>query len=121
MLTPPAPLVGSFASGDLEIDWNIAAPKYNTGQIKIKIQGTEVANHLFSPGNYQWAPPAIGFGGDTLNFSMMFQPASAAANGELTLVSLTLQQADGTKLSFQNFQVQGWDSTGAPQIVRAHA
>jgi hypothetical protein len=107
-----------FASGDLEIDWVIQSPAFNSAQVKIKLQNTEVANHYFSSGNYQWAPSEIQFSTDTLNFSMQFLPASRGANGELILVSLLLTSTSGgSTLTYKNFSLQGWDYSGGPQLA----
>jgi hypothetical protein len=102
-----------FASGDLEIEWKIAAPTYLTAYVTIKLRGDEVANHVFTPGSYAWAPAEIGSGGDTLNLLMQFLPASPAGNGELSLLSLTLQQAGRETLQMTNVTLQGWDFVGA--------
>jgi hypothetical protein len=106
-----------FDTGDLQITWVIAAPSFNTAQVKVFLQSTEVANHQFSPGNTLWQPPQIAFGGDTLDFEIQFVPASATANGELTLVSMKLTQASGGPITIANMMLQGWDSTGGPQLV----
>ena len=105
----------SYAVGDMEILWDINTAN-NNGQIKVKLQGMEVANHQFSPGNSQWAPSPIIFSGDNLVFSMMFLPASATANGQLTLISLILTPVSGGQITFANVTLQGWDASGAPQM-----
>ena len=107
------PITDSFSSGDLSIDWNVAAPTYLTAYVTIRLGGAEVANHVFTPGSYAWAPAEIRAGGDTLNVVMQFLPASPAANGELTLLSLTLQQAGRGTMQMTNVIVQGWDFVGS--------
>jgi hypothetical protein len=106
------PIADRFSSGDLAIEWNVAAPTYLTAEVTIRLQDREVANHVFSPGSYEWAPGEIQCGGDTLNVVMQFLPASPAANGELTLLSLTVQ-AGGKTIRMENVTLQGWDFVGA--------
>ena len=106
------PILDRFSSGDLAIEWNVAAPTYLTARVSIRLHDREVANHVFSPGSYQWTPAEIQCEGDTLNVVMQFLPASPAANGELTLLSLTLQ-AGGKSIRMENVTLQGWDFVGA--------
>ena len=107
------PIADRFSSGDLEIEWSVAAPTYLTANVTIRLRGEEVANHVFTPGSYGWAPADIRIGGDTLNFFMQFLPASPAANGELTLLSLTFEQAGRGTMQMTNVMLQGWDFVGA--------
>jgi hypothetical protein len=107
------PIADRFSSGDLEIEWNVAAPTYLTASVTIRLAGNQVAKHVFSPGSYGWSPPEIRAGNDTLNLVMRFLPASPAANGELTLISLTLQQARRGPMQITNVTLQGWDFVGA--------
>jgi hypothetical protein len=107
------PIVDRFSFGDLEIEWNVAAPTYLTAEVRLTLQDREIASHVFSPGSYSWAPGAIEAGGRTLDFAMQFLPASPAGNGELTLVSLTLAPAAGETLHIQKVTLQGWDFVGA--------
>ena len=106
------PIADRFRSGDLAIEWNVAAPTYLTAHVTISLHGRELANHVFTPGSYQWAPAELRDGGDTLNVVMQFLPASPAANGELTLLSLTLQSA-GQTMRMEHVTLQGWDFVGA--------
>ena len=107
------PIADRFSSGDLEIEWNVAAPTYLTAYVTIRLRGEEVAHHVFTPGSYGWAPTEIRAGGETLHFAMQFLPASPAANGELTLLSLTLQQASRGTMQMRSVTLQGWDFVGA--------
>ena len=107
------PITDRFSSGDLEIEWNVAAPTYLTAYVTIRLRGDQVANYVFSPGRYGWSPAEIRADGDTLSFVMQFLPASPAANGELTLVSLTLQQAGRETIEIADVTLQGWDFVGA--------
>lgn len=107
------PITERFSSGDLEIEWNVAAPTYLTAYVTIRLRGDEVATHVFSPGSYGWSPAEVRAGSDTLTFAMQFLPASPAANGELTLLSLTLQQAGRRTVQITDVTLQGWDFVGA--------
>jgi hypothetical protein len=106
------PIADCFSSGDLEIDWSIAAPVYNTAAVTIRLRAQEVASHYFSPGDYHWAPAQIQVEGNTLKVVMQFLPASPAASGELTVLSLTLLHAAGEPLRMENVTLQGWDFVG---------
>jgi hypothetical protein len=103
------PITDRFSSGDLEIEWNVAAPAYLTAFVTIRLRGDEVANHVFTPGSYAWSSPEIRAGGDTLSLLMQFLPASPAGSGELTLLSLTLHQVGCATLQMTNVTLQGWD------------
>jgi hypothetical protein len=107
------PIVDRFSAGNLEIAWNVAAPTYHTAQVEIRLRGHQVASHGFSPGRYEWAPAQIHHAGDALRLVMHFLPACPAANGELTIVALTLAHADGETLEIENVMLQGWDFVGA--------
>ena len=106
------PIVDRFRSGDLEIEWNVAAPTYLTAYVTIRLRGQDVATHLFTPGSYAWAPAEIRTGSDTLKLVMQFLPASPAATGELTLLSLALHAEDHTT-RVEAVTLQGWDFVGA--------
>jgi hypothetical protein len=103
------PITERFRSGELEIEWTVAAPTYLTAYVTIRVRGDEVANHVFTPGTYAWAPAEIRAGGHTLTLLMQFLPASPAGTGELTLLSLTLQQEGCATQQMTNVTLQGWD------------
>jgi hypothetical protein len=106
------PITDRFTSGVLDIEWNVAAPVYLTAYVTIRLRGQEVASHVFTPGSYAWAAAEIQAGGDRLTFVMQFLPASPAATGELTLLSLTLHSGD-TTTRLEPVTLQGWDFVGA--------
>ena len=105
------PITDRFTSGVLDVEWNVAAPTYLTAYVTIRLRGAEVATHVFTPGSYAWSA-AIHAGSDTLTFVMQFLPASPAATGELTLLSLTLHSGDHTT-RLEPVTLQGWDFVGA--------
>jgi hypothetical protein len=103
---------GVYSLGASDIEWTVFGPGYSRLVIVIRLNGTPVGAHMFTPNAQNWTPTTTTLGDSVMSISLSTFVPTPSQLGSLLINNWSVNTKLDGQLVLSNVAVLSWDQQG---------
>lgn len=107
------PVRGVYSLGASDIEWTVFGPGYSRLVVVVRLNGTPIGAHMFTPNAQNWTPVATTLGDSVMSISLSTFVPTPSQLGTLVINNWSVNTRLDGQLTLSNVAVLSWDQYGA--------